>query len=88
MFEQTCFEQTCFDNALAFITVAGAGSTYSSQLCGTVGFAVGALFSIAHRAGTVRFWKTPSAPLNVVVTGELSHTAELPLLYVSECLVP
>jgi hypothetical protein len=67
-----------------FISDTRAGSTYPSELCGTVGFVVGALFSIAHRAATVRIWKTPTAPLNVVVTGtfELSYPASTSSHYV------
>lgn len=73
-------------------TTLGAGSTYSSQLCGTVGFALGALFSFAHRAATVRIWKTPSSPLNVVVTGVYkSHPCVTSVLciffYVVACIL-
>ncbi len=33
------------------------------------GGAIGLLFATLNRAGLRRFWRAPSAPLNVVVTG-------------------
>lgn len=46
-----------------------AESPYPTWVCGTVGFFIGAVFSLAHRAATKRVWKLPDAPLNVVITG-------------------
>ena len=34
-----------------------------------VGAAVGSLFAALNRYGVVRFWRAPSAPLRVVITG-------------------
>lgn len=49
--------------------MSAAGSAYPSELCGSVGFLLGASFAISYRAATVRVWKEPSVALNVVITG-------------------
>eukprot|EP00892_Ulva_mutabilis_P000862 jgi/Ulvmu1/10777/UM069_0011.1 len=46
-----------------------ADSPYPTWACGTVGFFIGAVFSLAHRAAIKRVWTLPDAPLNVVITG-------------------
>jgi hypothetical protein len=49
--------------------VSAAGSSYPSEVCGSVGFFLGASFAIAYRAATVRVWREPNVALNVVITG-------------------
>lgn len=46
-----------------------AGSEVAPWIAPTIGAVLGGVFAAAHRAATIRIWKAPTAPLNVVITG-------------------